>query len=144
MSTMVCSIQQQQCRRQDVAIRISVSAYGDYGSINLDHRVFRSVLQSMGRKKIFVQHNVELLSAAHRTLSPGQVSRKRVQPRQHLESTRLLCSHWYAYAIHAFSSSSYGTYVTWHICSYAFVYIFARTLYHIYHHISYVTYMLST
>lgn len=78
MSTVVCGIQQQQCRRQDVVIRISISPHGDHGPINLNHRIFRSVLQSMGREKIFIQHNVELLFAAHRTPSPGQVSRKRV------------------------------------------------------------------
>lgn len=132
MSAMVCGIQQQQCRRQDVAVRIPVSAHGDHGTINLDHRVLRPVLQSMGREEILGQHNVELLSAAHRAPSPGQVPRERVQPRQHLESTRLICPHWYAYAIHAFGSSSwYIRHVTHHVCSYAFVYIHARTSHHI-------------
>jgi len=88
-------VQQQQCRRQDAAVGLSVSAHGDHGPVNLNHRLFRPVLRSVGREEVLVQHNVELLPAAHRALSLGQISRQRVQPRQHLESARLLRSYWY-------------------------------------------------
>jgi len=100
MSTVVCGVKQQQCRRQDVAVGIPVSAHGDHGTINFNYYLFWSIFQFMGCKEILVQHIVELLSTVYCTISPGQVSCERVQPRQHLESTRLLCSHWYVYMIY--------------------------------------------
>lgn len=93
MPAVVRGVQQQQCRRQDVAVGIPVSAHGDHGTVDLDHRLLGPVLQSVGREEVLVQHNVELLHAAHRTLGPRQVSRQHLQPRQHLESARLLRSH---------------------------------------------------
>lgn len=90
---MVRSVQQQQCCRQDVAVGVSVSTHSDYGPTDIDYCVLWPVLQSVGREEILLQHNMELLLAAHRATSTGQVFSQRVQPRQHLESARFLCSH---------------------------------------------------
>lgn len=126
MSTVVRGVQQQQCRRQDVTVGISVSAHGDHGTIDLDHRLLRPILQLVGRKEILVQHNVELLPAADRTLSPRQVSRERLQPRQHLESTRILRSHWYAYAIYRFWQSSCCTFYVFYVRTRIRTYVHVR------------------
>lgn len=102
MSDVVRGIQQQQRRREDAAVRVPVSPHRHHGSADLDHPLLRSVLQSLGRETVYVQYNVELLFAAHRPLGPRQISRERVQPRQHLESTCFLRSYWYAYIIQVF------------------------------------------
>lgn len=92
---MVCSIQQQQYRWQNGAFRLSISYHVNNGTVNLNLSLLRSIFQFMGYTQVSFEYSLALLLASYRTFSTWQISRQRVQPRQHLESSRIICSHWY-------------------------------------------------
>lgn len=85
---------QQQCRRQDVTQRISISHDHDNGPIVLYSRAKRAPVQSVGRPEV-CGHILALLHACHRATCIRQVRRLRFLACQHMEGARFLCTHRY-------------------------------------------------
>lgn len=93
MPVMVWNIFEQQRGGQDAALGVPLSDDSNYGSVNLDHHLFRPIFQSMGSAEICVQYILGILFAVDRAARPGQIFGECVQPRQHLESACLVCSY---------------------------------------------------
>lgn len=92
---MVRSFEQQQCYRENVALRISISDDRDDGPANLNHHLLWTILQLMGRPKIRCRHTLALLFPINSASGAWKIPRFCFQSRQYLESPSLLCAHWY-------------------------------------------------